>query len=111
TGWVPSLALVSASVLVALLRHRLIDFDLAVRRAILHGGVMLALAALHLGTAGVLGWVTGQRMSAGAGVLVTLAAVALLQPVRRAVEQRAGAWLYGPPVQGGDVLRRVGQTL
>ena len=70
-GWVPGLALLSASVLVAVLRHRLIGVDLPVRRSILHGGVMLLIGVAQLTVAGLLGLVAGQGVSPGIAVVVT----------------------------------------
>lgn len=111
TAWVPGLALVAVSVLVALLRHRLIGVDLAMRRSVLHGGVTLLIAVGQLGMAGLLGLVAGRSASLGAAIVVTLTVVVALQPLRRRLELRASEWVYGGRVQGSDLLRRVGQTL
>lgn len=110
-GWVPGLALVAASVLVALLRHRLIAVDLGLRRSILHGGVMVLIRMTQLVVAGVAGLIAARQISPGAGVAVTLGAVAACQPLRHRLEGRARGWLFGNRVQGSELLRRVGRTL
>lgn len=109
-GWVPGLALLAASVLVALLRHRLIPVDLWLRRSILHGGVSALILLGQLGIAAALGMLAG-RVSVSAAVATTLATLVVLQPLRRHLEERARGWVFGDSVQGGELLRHVGRTL
>ena len=109
-GWVPGLALLAASVLVALLRHRLIGVDLWWRRSILHGGVSALIVLAQIGIAATLGMMAG-RVSVGAAVATALAVVVALQPLRRQLEDRARAWVFGDRVQDTQLLRRVGRTL
>lgn len=110
-GWVPGFSLLSASILIALLRHRLIGAELWLRRSILFGGASAVIALAYLGLAGLLGVAAGQRASLGIGVLVTLAAVVAFQPIRRRLDAWARGWVFGRPVAGSEVLRRMGDTL
>jgi signal transduction histidine kinase len=110
-GWVPGFALLSASILIALLRHRLIGVDLWLRRSILFGGASAFIALAYLGLAGLLGLAAGQRASLGIGVLVTLAAVVAFEPVRHRLDEWARVWVFGRSAAGSEVLRRVGDTL
>jgi signal transduction histidine kinase len=110
-GWVPGFALLSASILVALLRHRVIGADLWLRRSILFGGASSVIALAYLGLAGLLGLAAGQRASLGIGVLVTLAAMVAFQPVRSRLDAWARGWVFGRTVAGSEILRRMGDTL
>lgn len=110
-GWVPGVPLVAASMLVALLRHRLIEVDLWLRRMLLFGGLSVVIAAGYLSLAGAVGLAAGQRASAGIAVLVTLAAIVLFEPPRRRIEAAARRWLAGGRIPGDELLRRVGDVL
>ena len=110
-GWVPGVTLLVGSMLVALLRHRLVEVDLWLRRTILFGGLSTVIIAVYLALAGALGLAAGQRASAGIGVLVTLAAVAAFEPARRRVEAASRRWVFGNRLAGEDLLRRVGDVL
>ena len=110
-GWIPLSALLSVSILVAILRYRLIGVDLWLRRSILFGGASVIIALIYLGVAGLIGVAAGQQISLVVGVLVTLTAVVMLYPARRRLDTWARQWVFGDSVPGGEVLRRVGDTL
>jgi signal transduction histidine kinase len=108
---IPGLVILSVSILVALVRHRLIGIDLWLRRTVLFGGTSAVIALAYLGVAGSAGWAAGQGVSVGVGVTVTLAAVVAFYPVRRRLDAWARRWVFGSSVAGTEVLRRVGETL
>lgn len=110
-GLVPGLVLLSVSILVALVRHRLIGIDLWLRRTILFGGASAVIALAYLGLAGSVGWAAGEQLSVGVGVLVTLVAVVAFYPARRRLDAWARRWVFGRSVAGTEVLRRVGDTV
>jgi hypothetical protein len=110
-GLVPGYALLSGSILVAILRHRLIGVALWLRRSILLGGASAVIALAFLGLAWALGLAVGQRASLGVAVLATLAAVVAFQPARRRLDTVARRWVFGSSVAGSELLRRAGETL
>jgi signal transduction histidine kinase len=110
-GWVPGVTLVVGSMFVALLRHRLVEVDLWLRRSILFGGLSAVTVVVYLALAGALGLAAGQRASAGIGVLVTLVAVTAFEPARRRVEAATRRWVFGNRLAGEDLLRAVGDVL
>lgn len=110
-GWVPGVTLVVGSMFIALLRHRLVEVDLWLRRSILFGGLSAVTILAYLALAGMLGLAAGQRASAGIGVLVTLIAVAAFEPARRRVEAANRRWVFGSRLSGEDLLRAVGDVL
>ena len=98
-----SFALTPVCVAIAVLRHRLVDIDLIVNRALLvvlaTGAVAVAyvLAVVTLGP-----WVGGRE---GLPALLTTALVALaFQPLRRSVVRLADRWAYGAAAAPYDAL-------
>jgi len=110
-GWIPLSTLLSVSILVAILRYRLIGVDLWLRRSILFGGASVIIALTYLGLAALIGVAAGQQISLVVGVLVTLAAAVALYPARRRLDTWARQWVFGNSLPGSEVLRRVGDTL
>ena len=110
-GWIPGFALLSASILVAILRYRLIGVDLWLRRSILFGGASAIIALAYLGLAGMAGLAVGRQASLGLAVLATLVAVVAFQPARRRLDRIARRWVFGSSLGGSELLRRSGETL
>lgn len=110
-GWVPGIAMLTGSMLVALVRHRIVEVDLWLRRTVLFGGMSALIATAYLGIAGLVGLAAGQRASVGVGILVTLAAIVVFEPARRHVETFGRRWIFGPAVAGDDMLRQLGNAL
>lgn len=109
--WVPALAFVPVAVWIALLRHRLLDVRLAVRRSLIYGVVtaLIALGCLLVATA--LGVTAGRRLPLLATVVVTIVVVLALTPVRRRLDRWARARLYGQRPSGPELLGAFGAAL
>jgi hypothetical protein len=77
---------VSGGVAFAILRYRLYDIDIIIRRTTMYGGIMAGLALAYFGGVALLQWLsqalTGPQ-SNFVVVLITLGIVALFNPVRR----------------------------
>jgi len=116
---VPSIALPFTAVLVAagglavaigvaLLRGRLFDIDLVIRRSLVYGVLWLAIAGLYGGLAAAFGLAAGQRVSIEAAVLVTIAVTLVFQPVRAQLERLADRLAYGRRASAYELLRDFG---
>jgi len=103
--------LLPLAVTLGLLRHRLMDIDLVIRRSVVYATLWLAIALGYVGLAAALGVAAAQRYQVGAAIVVTLAATLLFQPARRRLEQLADRWVFGEPIQEYDLLRQFGATL
>jgi hypothetical protein len=90
-------ALVPAAVGLAMLRYRLYDVDVVIRRTLVYGALVGMLAGLYL--AGVAGLGAGLRAATGlssslAVTLSTLAVVAAFQPLRRRTQRAVDRRFY-----------------
>ena len=103
--------LVPVSVAIALLRHRLLDIDLVLRRSLVYGVLWLAIALAYLGLAVGAGLAAGQRWKVGIAVLVTIGATLFFQPARRWLETLADRLVYGERLTRYELLRQLGASL
>ncbi len=90
-------ALIPAAVGLAMLRYRLYDVDVVIRRTLVYGALVGMLAGLYL--AGVAGLGAGLRTATGlssslAVTLSTLAVVAAFQPLRRRTQRAVDRRFY-----------------
>jgi signal transduction histidine kinase len=104
-------ALLPLSVLVAILRHRLLDVDQLIRRSIVYGGLWLLIAAAYIGVAAAFGIAAGERLPVTVAVLLTVIATLVFQPARRRLERLADRWVFGERLSGAELLSRFGATL
>lgn len=92
----------------AVLRHRLFDIDLVIRRSFVYGALWLAIVVVYASLAAALGLAAGLRSSIAAAVVVTLAATLLFQPARSGLERLADRVAYGRRAEAYEVLRDFG---
>jgi two-component system NarL family sensor kinase len=100
--------LVPASILVAILRHNLLDIRLVVARTLAWALLTAILVTAYLLVVGVL----GRSFAAGGNALVGAAVVAIgLNPMRLRTQRLVDGLLYGDRRDPLRVLRRVGPAL
>jgi signal transduction histidine kinase len=109
--WGCVLGTVPLSLAVGILRYRLFDLDLVVRRSVVYGVLWLCIAAAYAGLAGLLGLAAGAQVSVGVAVFVTIAAAMLFQPARVRLERLADRVVFGERVEGYALIRRLGSAL
>ena len=92
-----SFALIPAAIGAAILRYRLYEIDVIIRRTVVYAMLVAALALLYLGGITSIGWllrdVAGQS-SALAVTVSTLAVAAAFQPLRRRIRQAVDRRFY-----------------
>ncbi len=109
--WDVTLPLFPLAIAIALLRYRLLDIDLVIRRSLVYGVLWLAIAIGYVGLAAVLGLAAGQRLPITLATLLTIGATVAFQPARSRLEQLADRWVFGERVSGYQLLRRLGAAL
>jgi signal transduction histidine kinase len=108
---VATLGTIPIAIGIAILRHRLFDLDLVIRRSIVFGVLWLAIVGIYVAIAGALGIYAGQRLPLGATVLVIIVATLLFQPARGRLERLADRIAYGRRASAYEVLRDFGASI
>lgn len=110
TGMYAALALLPASIAVAILRYRLWDIDVVINRTLVWTTLSAAGLALYLVVVAVVGTVV--PTGPGAPSLVAAAVVALaFAPLRSRIQVRANRMLYGERDDPQTVVSRLGRRL
>jgi signal transduction histidine kinase len=113
TFWllVPGAFAVPAAIAVAVLRHRLWDIDLLIRRSVVYSVIWLALGLIYVAIAAVPGLALGDRVPVSVAVGITVLATIAFQPARRHVDRLVGRLLFGERESELQLLARFGATV
>jgi signal transduction histidine kinase len=106
-----ALALVPVAILVAILRYRLLDVDVLIRRSLVYGTLWLLIAGVYAGTAAGLGIAAGQRLPVTLAIVLTVLATIAFQPARRRLEGLADRWVFGERIGRYELLAAFGAEL
>lgn len=109
--WDTALPLLPLSIAIALLRYRLLDIDVVIRKSLVYGVLWLAILGGYLGLAWALGLAVGQRLPVAIAILVTIAVTIAFQPARHWLEGVADRWVFGERLSGYQALKKLGDTL
>lgn len=98
-------------IVAGILRHRLFDIDVVVRRSVVYGALSLGIAAVYVGVAAAPGLALGGQIPVVLAVTVTIIAAWAFQPIVRRLEALADRWVFGERVNRYQVLSSYGATL
>jgi hypothetical protein len=100
---------------VAILRHRLYDIDVIIRRTLVYGVLTACLAVLYfaavIGLQGLVRLFGSQTRDPLVTVISTLAIAALFTPLRRLVQNGIDRRFYRRKYDAGQVLAAFGETV
>jgi signal transduction histidine kinase len=99
------------AIIYGILRHRLFDLDLVVRKSVAYGTASLLIAAAYAVIAATPGLMLGSRVPVSLAVVVTIAAALAFQPLRRRLESAVSRRLFGDRVRQYQLLKDLGTTM
>ncbi len=94
-----------------ILKYRLLDIDLVIRRSVIYGALWLAITVVYLAVLAAIGVTTAGRLPVGLPIVLTIAATLAFPPVVRFVDRVVGRWLFGEQPDHYELLTEFGQTL
>ena len=103
--------LLPGAIIYGILRHRLFDLDLVVRKSVAYGAASLLIAAAYAVIAATPGLMLGNRVPVTLAVVVTIAAALAFQPLRRRLESAVSRRLFGDRVRQYQLLKNLGTTM
>ena len=106
-----TLILIPVAIIYGILRHRLFDLDLVVRKSVAYGAASLLIAAAYAAIAATPGLMLGNRIPVTLAVVITIAAALAFQPLRRRLESAVSRRLFGDRVRQYQLLRNLGTTM
>jgi signal transduction histidine kinase len=109
--WYLTLPLFPFTIAIAMLRYRLLDIDVVIRKSLVYGVLWLAILGGYLGLAWALGLAAQQRLPIAVAILLTIAITIAFQPARRWLEGLADRWVFGERLTGYQALRQLGAAL
>jgi O-antigen ligase len=98
-------------VLIGILRYRLLDIDLVVRRSVVYGALWLVIAVAYAGVAAALGVVAGRRVPLDLAIVLTIVATMVAAPIRRRLERLADRLVFGRRLSGYELISQLGARL
>jgi signal transduction histidine kinase len=108
---IPGMLMVPLAIVVGVVRHRLFDIDLAVRRSVVYGALVLAISAAYIALTAAPGLAIGSSVPVELAVGLTVLAAVAFQPLRRRVEALADRWVFGAKVDRYRLLTDFGAGL
>ena len=99
------------AIIYGILRHRLFDLDLVVRKSVAYGTASLLIAGAYAVIAATPGLMLGNRVPVALAVVITIAAALAFQPLRRRLESAVSRRLFGDRVRQYQLLKNLGSTM
>ena len=109
--WYVTQQLFPLSVAIAMLKYRLLDIDVVIRKSLVYGGLWLAILGGYLGLSWALGLAVKQRLPIELAILLTIAVTIAFQPARRWLEGLADRRVFGERLSAYQALRKLGNAL
>jgi signal transduction histidine kinase len=106
-----SAILLPGVIIYGILRHRLFDLDLVVRKSVAYGAASLLIALAYAVIAATPGLMLGNRIPVTLAVVITIGAALAFQPLRRRLESAVSRRLFGDRVQQYQLLKNLGTTM
>ena len=112
SSWIGLAALpLPVGLAVGILRDRLFDIDVVVRRTVVYGGLTIAVIASYLVVVSGIGLLLGGHSDYAASLFATGVAALIALPLRDLLQRAVNRFLYGERDEPVRAIRRLGQRL
>lgn len=105
------LLMIPVTIVVGIVRHRLFEIDLVIRRSVVWGFLSLVIAIVYIGLSATPGLALGHQIPVELAVILTIVAAAAFQPLRRWLEKAADRMVFGERVNRYQLLSSFGARL
>jgi signal transduction histidine kinase len=105
------LLMIPVTIVIGIVRYRLFEIDLVIRRSVVFGALTLLIALVYIGLSAAPGFALGNRIPVELAVILTIVAAAAFQPLRRWLERLADRIVFGKRVNRYQLLTTFGARL
>jgi signal transduction histidine kinase len=109
--FLPVVLPIPVSLVIGMLRHRLLDIDVVVHGSVVYGALWLLIASAYIGLAALFGVALGQRVPLDLAIVLTIVATVVAAPVRRRLERLADRLVFGRRLSGYELISQLGDRL
>ncbi len=109
--YLPVVMFIPAGLVIGVLRYRLLDIRLVVRRSVVYGLLWLLITAAYVGVAAALGVAAGRRMPLDLAIVLTIVVTLVAAPLRRRLERLADRLVFGRRLSGYELISQLGARL
>ncbi|MGF7034362.1 signal transduction histidine kinase [Paenibacillus mucilaginosus] len=111
TGIYFSMTLIPATMLIALLRHRLWDIDPLVTRTLVYGALTVSVVAVYIGSVWYIGTILHTSAQWFVSLLATSLVAVMFAPLKERLQRTVNRMIYGEKDDPSSVLGRLGRQL
>ena len=108
---IPVLCMIPVSIAISVLRYRVFDIDVALRRSAVYGVLVVVIAVVYVVLAAAPGLALGNQVPVQLAVVLTVVAAVVFQPLRRRLESVADRWVFGERANRYQLVTSFGSTL
>lgn len=109
--YIPIMLAMPVSIVIGVLRYRLFDIDVIVRRSVVYAALVGLIAVVYIGLAVAPGLALGDQIPMQLAVVLTILTALAFQPLRRRLERLADRWVFGERVNRYRLLTDFGSSL
>ena len=109
--YAPAALAVPVSILIGMLRHRLLDIDIVIRRSFVYAVLWLLISLVYVAITLSFGVAVGGRVPLALAVALTIAATLVVAPARRRLERLADQLVFGRRASGYELIAHLGARL
>lgn len=109
--FLPIMLAMPVSIVIGVLRYRLFDIDVIVRRSVVYATLVVVIAVVYVALAVAPGLALGDQIPVQLAVALTILAAIAFQPLRRRLERLADRWVFGERVNRYRLLTDFGSSL